>query len=361
MAAYRSRKSEDIRVEQIMNDLTNGGKDIFSVIASETSTVLKKSGFVVEVLSESALNNIATNEVLSKHETWNGSGFVPYMDNKRVVVLQKSGNLTSSGSLLTSINAIADMSKSDLVLVVDGMPDIGNITYVLTKTSNSVGLQVPGAGISFNGLIASGTKGEALSVKDISSRFYELRPDGNLKKATVFLTLTRPISFQTSQLNLAELIYDFKDNDSLIRMLVKCDEERMEFLELIDQNLDKLKTRIAEKTTSDDKATAKLIGHLDKRLKSLKQDNIQKILADSKKIEEVSDTNTKAKFISDMGYEVSENLYRSNKRSLGIRRNFYFNYLSGLMKMATSFNEVSHSDCNIIIQMANFCLERLGI
>lgn len=361
VSAYRSRKTEDDMAEQVMDELSKSGKDVFSVIAKETSVILRKSGFETEILSESSLNKVAADQILDKNPTWNGSGFVPYLDNKRVIILQKSGNLTSSGSLLTSISAIADISKSDLMLLVDGMPDVGNVAYVLTKTSNSVGLQVPGAGISFNGRIASGTKGEALSIKDISNRFYELRPDGNLKKATVFLTLTRPISFPTSNLNLAELIYDFKDNESLIRLLTKCEDERMDLLRRIESGLDQLKMKISEKTTSNDRATAKIIVYLGNRLTSLKQDDIQRVLAESKRIDEIVNPDDLLKFISDMGYDSSEGLYRSKRRSLGIRRNFYFNYLLNLMKTVSTLNQVSQSDLNIIIQSTKICLERLGI
>lgn len=361
VVAYRSRNTEDDKTEPVMNELSKSGKDVFSVIAKETSAILKKSGFETEVLSESALNKVAVDQILNKNPTWNGSGFVPYLDNKRVVILQKSGNLTSSGSLLTSISAISDISKSDLILLVDGMPDVGNVTYVLTKTSNSIGLQIPGAGISFNGRIASGTKGEALSIKDISSRFYELRPEGNLKKAALFLTLTRPISFPASQLNLAELIYDFKDNESLISLLIKCEDERMDLLRRVESGLDQLKMKISEKTTSNDRATAKIIGYLGNRLASLKQDDIQRVLAESKKVEEVENSDDLFKFISDMGYDSSEDLYRSKRRSLGIRRNFYFSYLSNLMRTTSILSQVSQSDLNIIIQSTKICLERLGI
>jgi len=360
--AYRSRRDEGGKTELVAKMLVEGGRDVFSVIASETETVLKRSGFEAEILSESALNKIAVDQVLNKNSEWSGSGFVPYTDNKRLVILQRSGNLTASGSMLTSLSAISKITDADLVLVVDSMPDIGDVAYVMNKSSSTGGLQVPGAGVGFDGRIASGTKGEALSIKDISSRFYLTRPKGNLKKAVVFLTMTMPLSFPVDSLNIADSFYDFKDNDSLLESLTRCNDEVLEYKQVIAIKLNQLITKTSDNSFSKDSGTGKFLTYLPQRLKSLIDLDPEKFVSESKKVDMISVGDRTKLAMRELGYKPDcDSPYDNNERLLGVRRNSYFSSLNGLLKAIDKIDMISPNDLGIINKMVELCLERIGI
>lgn len=362
VSAYRSRKSDEDMVETVMKILSDEEKDIFRVIAKETMLVLKDSGFVAEIVSESYLGKRAVNKTLNNNLAWRGSGFMPYLDKKRVVILQKSGNLTASGSLFTSINAITEITGSDLVLTVDSMPDVSDVTYVLNKSSTTGGVQVPGAGVGFCGRIASGTKGEALSISDISKRFYLLRPGGNLKNAVVYLTMTRPLSFPVDSLNIADSFFDFKDNDSLIELLLKCNDEVTEYEKVVANKLLGLEKRIGDRSVSGDGGVTKLLEFLPQRSKALLEIDPEKFVSESKKVDMITAGDRANVLIRELGYHsVSNSPYGRKERLLGIRRNSYFNSLNGLLKAIDRIDMISSNDLAIIKRMAGFCLERIGI
>ncbi|OGM30210.1 hypothetical protein A2630_03235 [Candidatus Woesebacteria bacterium RIFCSPHIGHO2_01_FULL_44_10] len=248
VSAYRERDEDDPQLEAAINLLSSGRYDIFARMSYETKDLLTKAGFTVEVVSESFLLQEKIDTTNALVPSWSGSGFLPFNNTKRTVVLEKAGNLTATGVFLTSITAISEFTQSDFILAIDSMPDSQDASFVFSSTTQSgLSSHVPGAGVGFEGTIASGTKGEAPTIMEMLEAFSTQRPQGSLKKAALFLTLTRPVSLPTiDNSNLAESFYDFESNQALIDLLVKCNDEAEEFVQNVSAELEALKDKIAD-------------------------------------------------------------------------------------------------------------------
>jgi hypothetical protein len=363
VTAYRARKDNSPEQAVAMEILSGGDYDIFSTIASETEDLLKFSGFNVQIASESKLLKLSADRTKSLSPEWETTGFTPFRSEKRIVVLEKAGSLTATGTLFTSISALAEGLQADLMLMVDSMPDASDAGLVLSSIP-SLGncTQVPGAGVGFGGEIASGTKGEALTIREIAEKFYGKRPNGNLKSAALFLTLTRPLSLPKDNPNLAESFFDFKDNSALVSLLIKCNDESLTYKQSIVAELENLEKKMASNSSSLDKSIEKIFPFLPQKAESLFAENPERIMAASKKIEILSLPDLIKSTSSELGYGSGrDNPYLSAKRVLAIRKNHHLSTLTGLLSMVKKIETVSAKDFGIICKMIEFCVERMGL
>lgn len=362
-SAYRSRSENESSLNEAMDILALGDYDIFSTISEATGKLLKESGFNIQIASEAGILKTAREKTRSLSPKWSGTGFTPFSDSKRIVILEKSGGLTATGTLLTSILGLAETFQSDMIVTVDSMPDSMDAAFVYTSTSDTgLSIQIPGAGVGFDGEIASGTKGEALSIKEITEKFYSARPNGNLRLASTFLTLTKPLSLPLNSSNIAESFYDFKDNESLVSLLIRCYDESVSFKQDLLFQMESLASKTSSASSASDPISRKLLEFLDQKSQALLQIEKTKILSASRKVEAISSQEEISQFIKDLGYgQDRANPYISKRRTLGIRKNYYFSYLTSLVETVKKIKSLKESELVKIYQMVQFCLERTGL
>jgi len=332
VTSYRARIDEKKAIEKASGLLLESGRDIFSVISDETEKVLNKSGYEVLVLSESELLKRSSERIDSLNLDWRGTGFSPIVVDKRVILLEKSGTLTATGALLSSASTVVEMFNSDLVVIVDSSMDVGDVTFVQSKAIPGVyGAQVMGSGVGFDGKIASGTKGEATTIKEISEQFYEIRPHGDLKKATIFFTLTNPLYFPGGSKSLKDSFYNFRNNSHILEEIVSSSDRLLVFNEEILSSMDNLSRRISSKSLGGNESVNKFLEYLGQKSAVLLAGEKMRVMSESKKVVN------------------------------GVRQNYYFNQLNTILKNIEGVRSLTEEQFLTIGKMLQFCLERLGI
>ncbi len=329
---YRKR-SEDVANIRTVNELIrSNGVDVFSVVAQETEQVLRQAGFGVKIASEAELQLISGDRVNKLNTIWSGSGFLPFVQGGRVVTLQKSGELTATGALFVATQTLIDTTMADLAVFVDDEVGVGDTAFVLTeKEGQEKGVQIFGAGVSFEGKVASGTAGEAMTIKTICEGFGKYRPVKKLKKAAVYLTLTRPMLRDGSILSKRGHIFDFASSEEAIVALVESADACESFVQQTMADMKVLAAKVSERTVVKNKKTQKFADHLGHKAVALLTGEPARVLAESKKVVD------------------------------GVRQNYYFNTLNGLRKFMTDLETISPDDFVEVGLMIECCLVRLGL
>lgn len=332
VSAYKNRVEEPNLIGYANEILESGEFDIFSSVAKDAENILGESGYDVEVVSCALLLRESREKVRSMNSTWSGSGFLPVVADRRVVLIEKAGNLTATGALLSSTIALAEMRSSDLVVIVDSQPDASDAAFVQSKISRGqLGVQVMGAGVGIDGEIASGTKGEALTINEVAKEFYRVRPTGNLKTATTFFTLTRPLFIPRGSTELKDSFYNFDDNDRIISELIKSCDELNTFNQNVVSAMEMLSLRVSDLSASSDVGSNKFLEFLQAKSSTLLGGEKERVLSESRKI------------------------------VLGVRQNYYFNQLKMILKNIEGISSLTEDQFLTIGKMLQFCLERTGI
>lgn len=363
VSAYRSRNMNAGDLAIATELLSSGKFDIFSRVASETTHYLRQGDFDVSVISEASLLSEGLAQTEAVNPVWEGTGFVPFTDNKRVVILEKSGTLTATGSLFTSVTMLARRVNSDFVVTVDSMPDARDALFAYSNIEEGKsGTQLPGAGVGFGGKIASGTSGEALTVREIVEQFQLIRPGQSLRQATLFLTYTRPLSLPpTDDMSLGSSFYDFKDNEAMLGSLVSCSDAFISFKQQAIEQISTLSGRITESSLASSKASRDLLQFLPQKSVSLFQTDKEKVLGMSRKFIEIKENSEIEKAVDGLGYETRDNPYTRGERRLAVRGNFYFDALSKLMKQTTEIESLTQFQFDTILSMLQFCIDKSGL
>ncbi len=332
VTSYRNRDEKSPDLETANRILVEGGFDIFAAVSEETEKVLKQGGYSLQIVSEAQLVNVAGSKTKNLNYDWQETGFTPFFAQKRVVILEKSGNFTATGALVTSVREIVGGLDSDLAIIVDSQPDIGDVAFVQTEVDDpAIAVQVLGTGVGFEGKISSGTKGEALTIKELTNRFLTLRPGRSLKEAALFLTLTRPLYFADSQQNLKESFFNFENNEEMLDTFVSCSDEVLEFKKDLSEILETYGGKVSDRSGSYNKAARKFLEFLPNKATTLFAGEPNRVLADSKKV------------------------------AGGVRQNYYFNYLKTIIKTMEEVETITAGDLSTIYQMVEFCLTRTGL
>lgn len=361
VTAYRGRDEKSQNVVPAMEILSKSGLDIFAAVARETGEIMDQAGFDTQIVSESELVKYTSEEIENFNPNWTGTGFIPYQNGKRLVILQKDGNLTATGTMFSSIKGLSGKLNADAMLVVDSMGDSADASFVFSETSGASGIQIAGAGVGFEGYVASGSRGEAMTIKEIAESFYASRPDGNLRNASLYLTLSRPVSIPADKPNLLESFYDFYDNSSMIDLLITCNDEYEKNKTDVFENLTALYQKIAGSSSATSTDAIKLLQFLPQRAQSVFQKNVNRDLSASGKIDIVL-KDTLSRYLQEFGYADGKNkLYENSFRKLAIRKNYYFNYLNGLLKTVKNIDSITEDDFTVISQMMETCMKRSGL
>ena len=329
---YRKRSENVANIRTVNELIMASGLDVFSVVAQETEQVLKQAGFGVEIASEAELQHISGDQVHKLNTTWSGSGFLPFVQGGRVVTIQKSGDLTATGALFVATQTLIDATMADLAVLVDDEAGVGDTAFVLSeKEGQEKGVQIFGAGVSFAGKIASGTGGEAMTIKKILEEFGKHRLAEKLKKAAVYLTLTKPMLREEDLLSKRGHIFDFANNAEAVTALVKSADACELFVQQTMADMEGLVAKVGERTVVKNKKTQKFADHLEFKATALLKGEPARVLAESKKIID------------------------------GVRQNYYFNTLNGIRKFVTDLDTISADDFMQVGLMIECCLVRLGL
>ncbi len=360
VSAYRGRKDSSPELEEATQLLSSGRFDIFAAITTETEALMNFAGFNIQIVSEASLQQLAVSSTKELSPAWTDTGFTPFIDNRRLVILQKAGGLTATGNMVTTLRALSDGMNADLMLIIDSMPDAADAAFVFSETSPlGICSQIPGSGIMFGGEMASGTKGESWTIREVSEKFYKQNPNGNLRQATLFLTLTRPLCVLTGSPDLA---YDFRDNQAMIDLIIKCSDEATKFVLNTQSMIESLELKIGEVSSASSKPAKKLLEYLNQRAQALFDCNQDNIIATTKKVDPVTSPELIGVFSKELGYpQDGSNPYITKKRVLGIRKNYFFAQLTGLIRTIQDIESITVEDFLTISQMLQFCIERTGL
>lgn len=252
--AYRSRIETGKDLQQAFELLDSGEYDIFSAVSKKVAPRLEEAGFSAKIVAESE-NLLSSAEIIeSVNPVWRDTGFM-FSADKEVKILRRAGQLTATGKVIAYLAGLAkeplEKGEEPFLVFVDGSKDVIDAaqTYSQLKSLGQA-FQVPGTGIGFGGKIASGSKGEALTLTELLEEFKKRRPDGDLALALRQLVLTRPATLLTRNMSEA-FFYDFYDNDSLIKTLVLSLDDAQIFRGRIDELLKSFGEGVAEKTVAD--------------------------------------------------------------------------------------------------------------
>jgi hypothetical protein len=332
VSAYKNRVEEPNLIGYATEILDTGEFDIFSAVAKDAEKTLGESGYDVDVVSGALLLKESREKIRSINSTWGGSGFLPVVADRRVVLIEKAGNLTATGALLSSTMALAQMRSSDLVVIVDSQPDAADAAFVQSKiTRGQLGVQAMGAGVGIGGEIASGTKGEALTIKEVSKRFYNMRPGGNLRKAVIFFTLTNSLYIPKGSNELKDSFYNFDNNDRIISELIKSCDELNTFNQSVISAMERLSFRVSDSSACSEVGAYKFLEFLQAKSSTLLNGEKDRVLSESR------------------------------KTVLGVRQNYYFNQLKMILKNIEAISSLTEDQFLTIGKMLQFCLERTGI
>lgn len=292
ISAYRSRRDSGELFNQAVDLLESGKFDIFASLSRRVRNRLSESGFQTAIIAESESLSLKDRMLQKVNPIWAGSGFCFLPHLREVRIVQKNGLLTATGKATTSLISIAKQSslrgENPLLAFVDSAKDAQDACLVFSKL-NSFGtaVSVAGAGISFNGELASGSKGEALTLTDILDAINEAVDRKLLGRALRQFILTRPLTVQDAKNpNLTRSAYDYRDNRSFIADLIRCSSESKSFQKETGLILTRLRNKIGKETRVD-QALPKWFEYLGQRTQSLIRVSAQEIIFTNNKLKVV--------------------------------------------------------------------------
>ncbi|MFH0873464.1 MAG: hypothetical protein V1846_01340 [Candidatus Komeilibacteria bacterium] len=256
--AYRTRHTDGELFEQAATLIGRGSADLLAAVTQKIVSSLTMLGLedIRPIQDSSCVLNV---EDLVRsgqiHEDGCGFSFTRFQKASKnvLVVLEKGGILTATATRVAFVLEAQKTRPSQTPIFVDGDPTITRALDLVELTTSIRPIQIEGAGIGFGLKIASGTKGDSISVEDLG-RFYRKRfpesSDGDLLSTAKFFLLTRFAtvpSHRRSPGTLAKAaplglsFYDYRDTDSFVSDFLKAKDEKVEWFNRIRRCLDCLK------------------------------------------------------------------------------------------------------------------------
>lgn len=373
--AYRGRIEEGEELEQALKLLDEGGYDIFRFIADNMQSKLQEVGIRVSVIPESA-NLAANQEIVERvNPVWGGTGFM-FSGEKGIRVLQKGGQLTATGKCLVSLASlarpIAGSGEKPLLVFVDSSHDTVDAVVSYSSLGGELGraMQLSAAVIGFEGKIASGSAGEAITIGQILEAFGEKCPSGSLNLALRHMVLTRPVIVPFIKApNLGESIFDFKDNDNFISALVDCYNDAQEFESRVELLTQDLKSLVGDQTQSSDISdirVSKWLSFLPMRTKSILQTRPELVIEAMRNVDKVLKYGDEIeRAVKKQGYKGEEaqkkvGEYISGPKGLVLRDNYYLNLLRSIDAFKGKIASLTREDFELLKETIDFCTRRLG-
>ncbi len=367
--AYRSRSESEDELSQAIKFLDEGGRDVFKIMADFSEQRLNGAGFQVAVVPESGNLLVGQEIVEMVNPLWSGSGFM-FSAQRGIRILKKGGQLTASGKCFVSMASLAERVTSfggtPLVIFVDSAHDT-NDAVVSYSSLDGFGqaMQLQGAAIGFGGEVASGTRGEAMTLNEVLYAFDKKCPKGSLISALRHMVLTRPVTVPfASSPDLGESFFDFKNNESFIRDLAACEREARMFKDSMRVMIDGLRDRTGAETTASDPKTLKWLSFLPMRTKSIlgtRQDAVIEAMRNAGKV--LKDPVDIAKALKRQGYLGQDARTRATdygEKGLVLRSNHYLGTLRSIVAAEGKILSLTEQDFGMLEATIDFCMRRLG-
>lgn len=368
--AYRGRIEEEELVDQASSLLDEGEFDIFRAMTDRIEDRLKRLNFAVTITPESGklLGNQCMVEAVNP--LWSSTGFM-FNGNKGVRVLQQGGKLTATGKCFVSLASLAkekvEEGKEPLVVFVDSSPDtIDAVASYPGLDGLGKAMQLQGAGISFRGSIASGSKGEAFTLTQVIEEFHSKLPRGSLKLALRQLVLRRPALVTCAKSPTLGALFDFRDNESFIDDLVRAHGEAQEFDKEITSLINKFSNLVGDQTQAADPKLEKWLAFLPLKTQAILEVSAEKVVQTMRNIGKVlKNPQEITAAVSNQGYKEQEardlvDRYREGPAGLVTRDNFYLGVLQSIASVQDKIASLSLDDFEHLQNTINFCRERLG-
>lgn len=369
--AYRGRIEEEERLFEVMDLLDMGDHDIFKIMADSTEDKLKKVGFDVSVIPESG--NLKENQEVVDlvNPLWGDSGFMFYGE-KGIRILRRGGQLTASGKCLVSLASlgkqVVERDEIPLVIFVDSAPDTADAVVSYSSLEGlGQAMQLPGAGIGFEGKIASGSKGEALTQDEIFDLFLNRCPRSSLSQALRHMVLTRPVSVPFSKTpNLADGIFDFKDNDAFLEALAECSVEANHICFEGEELISELKDLVGEETKANEAKTDRWLSFLPQRTKSFMEVPPDRVIESMKNVDRVLKDRAEIELaVSRQGYKEEElerrvSRYLNGPEGLVLRDNYYLGILRSIKNIKGKILSLTEDDFGLLELTIRQSIRRLG-
>lgn len=242
VSSYRNRDVNGVYA-QVVDILTRGIHTPLAVNHERWERFLSQSGYnTIVVRSEAALTHNFSSLINTLNPTWFGSGFAYCRLGNGYVILEKGGQPSF-------LARTAEWGRSLRNEGHDGMVVVDSAIELQTsmKLLNALGIpsfQIPGVGISFEGNIASGTNGKSDTAESTYRKFCEglsFNPHSEnasrrFKNSVVHLIHTLPFVTPRWSDTCAESLYDFKNQDDVIRVLTKKAHLAEEFIKSLQEN-----------------------------------------------------------------------------------------------------------------------------
>ncbi|MEK7497468.1 MAG: hypothetical protein AAB656_00945 [Patescibacteria group bacterium] len=368
--AYRSRSLSDEDIDSTIDFLDQSDLDIFSVMSTAVASSLTRAGYDIEILSESKSIKEGEKVIESIDPVWQGSGFIAHSSKNALRILQKGGHLTATGkgvaSMVSIANKFAPFGVKPFIIYVDSSPDTFDSTFTFSALGDfGEAIAIPGSGVSFNGKIASGTKGEALTISQILDQYSKSCPANSISLAFRHFVLTSPIMIIPKAINIGEMLFDFKDNDSFLRALIASYDGALKFKVSIEHVIENLKGKIGETTNSSNPKTQKWLDFIPQKAKALESIKIDQVLGASKTLKPITSPGEIVRAVKNQGFTGFQAIskiqeYLKGQKTLTTRGNYFKSIVDSIISTETDIIEVSTNDFKLILNIIEVCLRRMG-
>lgn len=197
-----------------------------------------------KVILESALLNDAHKIAnLCSEKRWKDTGFGFYKKGKMLKILESDGIATAITMRTTVlINSSLSINKG-IPIYIDTDPRIEDSLELYEKIIKIKGYQIPGAGLSINLEIASGTKGNSITLEDT----YKIL-ENTLSPREILNSIKHIVNTRQQVVGIDRKLpyFDYASDQDLIEDIKQGDIERSHFIDSIYEIYDKISTLTVE-------------------------------------------------------------------------------------------------------------------
>lgn len=363
--AYRNRIEQGEVFERGIQLLDQGHYDIFAAVSKKIQSKLDEIGFEAKIMPESQFILSSQDIIEQVNPVWRNTGFM-FSTAKGVKILKKGGQLTATGKSLVSLLGLSQLlvekGEKAMPIFIDASTDaLDSVSVFSALLDFGQAALLPGAGISFNGEIASGTQGEALTLTELVRAFQIKCPEGSLVVALRHMILSMPVvRIYGDVLSL----YDFKDNNSVVNTLVDCYKRSQEFKQEMIDLTESLKGKIGNSQVSN-KDINKWLQFLPQRTKAILNTKTENVLGFMSNFSPLRDSDVIKQVVERQGYSGKEasmktSEYRNGQKGLFYRDNYYLSIIRKILSEQEQVVSLTDEDFAMLNATIQFCMGRLG-
>lgn len=226
------------------------------------------------LIHESSLDSEIAESLNIKEKGWNDSGFGFLRENKQIILLENNGIPTAPAIRAAFILKAKRMVNKSEVIYIDADPSIKQSLNILKRHQDETpGVQFSGAGIGFNFELASGTKGDSISIESFLHIYESLFPQGDITTDIIYLVNTRYQLQRNDGTTLSFL--DYFNQNAFLTDIQQIRQEKDNYL----QEIQNLKQKITTLSSLDKTGFGKSTSYVARRASYLLK--TVSVLADS--------------------------------------------------------------------------------